>query len=339
MGERAVARSPSYAVDVGHLTRSGLVYIPHLRHCVPWEIDRTDWPFVPLNYEPQTDAERAALGRLDRYDIETDAEYTARKRMRDHAMRYGRHFLSVPLADEPEFEAYARDAQDTYLRDMAVIGWWDIENDRGSLRALGKPIEIDITDLPEDALMAHAMHAAGLFESIGEARRNGWNKPIAAGLYAVGKPRRRVVIKAPTPPTIPRSGRHAVYHARFTTGDDLVFSMFEHDEPDPEGIWAIWCRSWSGEVWKYYWGYTSGPRSKAIERYQHEACLMITSSPAPALLGGPRRRIENIWISADRIDQNPADEMGRLAVQVERSRACIDGRAPRQFVGCSARYI
>lgn len=30
-------------------------------------------------------------------------------------------------------------------------------------------------------IMAHIMHAAGIFKSVGDARRNGWNKPIPHG--------------------------------------------------------------------------------------------------------------------------------------------------------------
>lgn len=29
--------------------------------------------------------------------------------------------------------------------------------------------------------MAHVMHAAGIFKSVSEARKNGWNKPIPIG--------------------------------------------------------------------------------------------------------------------------------------------------------------
>jgi hypothetical protein len=37
--------------------------------------------------------------------------------------------------------------------------------------------------------MAHLIHASGVFDSIGNARKNGWNKPIPKGLtnFIVGK--------------------------------------------------------------------------------------------------------------------------------------------------------
>jgi hypothetical protein len=43
-------------------------------------------------------------------------------------------------------------------------------------------------------LMAHAMHQAGAFPSVKEARKNGWNKPLAVGSYTVGK-KKRVIIE------------------------------------------------------------------------------------------------------------------------------------------------
>ena len=50
--------------------------------------------------------------------------------------------------------------------------------------------------LEENWILAHVMHAAGLFPSISEARKNGWNKPIPAGLsdFTVGKGKKKVWI-------------------------------------------------------------------------------------------------------------------------------------------------
>ena len=44
--------------------------------------------------------------------------------------------------------------------------------------------------------MAHVMHAAGIFPSVGIARKNGWNKPIPEGFseFTVGKRKKKVWI-------------------------------------------------------------------------------------------------------------------------------------------------
>ena len=45
-------------------------------------------------------------------------------------------------------------------------------------------------------ILAHIMHAAGIFSSVGIARKNGWNKPIPTGFseFTVGKNRKKVWI-------------------------------------------------------------------------------------------------------------------------------------------------
>lgn len=41
----------------------------------------------------------------------------------------------------------------------------------------------------DDSLMAHLLHKAGAFKSVGDAKRNGWNKPVPFGfsMTRVGK--------------------------------------------------------------------------------------------------------------------------------------------------------
>ena len=45
-------------------------------------------------------------------------------------------------------------------------------------------------------IMAHIMHKAGVFPSVGIARKNGWNKPIPDGFseFTVGKKKKKVWI-------------------------------------------------------------------------------------------------------------------------------------------------
>ena len=49
------------------------------------------------------------------------------------------------------------------------------------------------SDFPDNALMAHAMAKAGLFPSIGQARKNGWDKPMETGEWTVSK--RKIKVK------------------------------------------------------------------------------------------------------------------------------------------------
>ncbi len=62
------------------------------------------------------------------------------------------------------------------------------------------PIENDdgpfVTIEPEWVTLAHLMHHAKLFNSVGDARRNGWNKPIPKGFskFVVGKKKMSVFV-------------------------------------------------------------------------------------------------------------------------------------------------
>jgi len=58
------------------------------------------------------------------------------------------------------------------------------------------PIEPDDTFIiiEDHWIMAHLMNQAGIFPSVSQARKNGWNKPIPEGfnIFTVGKKRKQI---------------------------------------------------------------------------------------------------------------------------------------------------
>lgn len=58
------------------------------------------------------------------------------------------------------------------------------------------PVGFRFQTFAEHETLAHLMQRAGLFKSVGEARRNGWNKPVPPGFstYVVGKGKTNVTI-------------------------------------------------------------------------------------------------------------------------------------------------
>ena len=50
------------------------------------------------------------------------------------------------------------------------------------------------TEIESHWIMAHVMHSAGIFKSISQAKKNGWNMPIPEGfnIFTVGKKRLQV---------------------------------------------------------------------------------------------------------------------------------------------------
>lgn len=48
----------------------------------------------------------------------------------------------------------------------------------------------------KNPLMAHVMAKAGIFPSVGQARKNGWNKPLVVGEWTVTKKRIKITVRA-----------------------------------------------------------------------------------------------------------------------------------------------
>ena len=66
---------------------------------------------------------------------------------------------------------------------------------QGDLEMLGFD-ENPLTLIEDHWTMAHIMHSAGVFSSVSQARKNGWNKPIPNGFseFTVGKAKKKVWI-------------------------------------------------------------------------------------------------------------------------------------------------
>ena len=57
-----------------------------------------------------------------------------------------------------------------------------------------EPTDGPVIRFPESWSMAHIMHTAGIFKSVGEARKNGWNKPIPNGFQHLIVTKRKISI-------------------------------------------------------------------------------------------------------------------------------------------------
>lgn len=73
-------------------------------------------------------------------------------------------------------------------------GWWDLDED-GNMLAPVKVFNLsDFTEV-KNPLMAHVMAKAGIFTSVGQARKNGWDKPLTTGEWSVTKKKIRIRIE------------------------------------------------------------------------------------------------------------------------------------------------
>lgn len=118
-------------------------------------------------------------------------EIENRRKEREAAIERGRKWKEENPEEHAAFmtEICERNRQSVLFG--AEQGWWDVDED-GNM--LAPPIVVDSTELPEGALMAHVMAAAGIFPSISQARKNGWDKPLTKGLFTVTKKRIRIEV-------------------------------------------------------------------------------------------------------------------------------------------------
>ena len=98
---------------------------------------------------------------------------------------------AVP-ADWLESEALHAPGQGKGL--VLVMADKPIQHQPGGFKLPGYVPRIFQSDLHSKATMANALVEAGIFETVGEARRAGWDKPLMGGLHVIGKARKLCVI-------------------------------------------------------------------------------------------------------------------------------------------------
>jgi hypothetical protein len=77
-----------------------------------------------------------------------------------------------------------------------LAGHWD-ERDKNLFFG---PLDEEEFIVIEGNLLAHVVAAAEIFPSVGQARKNGWDKPIPAGYseYIAGKHKKRICVLNPS---------------------------------------------------------------------------------------------------------------------------------------------
>ena len=73
-------------------------------------------------------------------------------------------------------------------------GWWDIGPDGNPQKPA---IKVSIADMTAQnkTLMAHLMVDLGFFPSVGQARKNGWDKPLELGRHELGPKKKRAFVE------------------------------------------------------------------------------------------------------------------------------------------------
>ncbi len=85
----------------------------------------------------------------------------------------------------------ARQHQENVIEGF-LDGWWDLD-ENGNMAAPALKFSLaDFADV-KNPLMAHVMKEAGIFPSVGQARKNNWDKPLTEGQWTVTK--KKIIIK------------------------------------------------------------------------------------------------------------------------------------------------
>ena len=131
-----------------------------------------------LHQEKQAEAKELTIQQQRNAD--TLAEHTAR------AAAIRLHWNEHPEEEEAFVEA-ARIKHMASMEQAIRWGWW------AGVKPNGDPIPhpkiVKISELDEqETLMAHIVHnRLGLFESVNQAKKNGWGKPIQEGDFWLNK--------------------------------------------------------------------------------------------------------------------------------------------------------
>ncbi len=124
--------------------------------------------------------EAKELSAQQRRNAQTEAEHKA------NAERMRSRFIDHP----EELEAFLHllhAAHMVFMNQGVAAGWW------ADVKPTGDPIPnpkiVKISDLDKhETLMAHVVHGVlGMFESVTEAKKNGWNKPVQEGDFWLNK--------------------------------------------------------------------------------------------------------------------------------------------------------
>lgn len=80
------------------------------------------------------------------------------------------------------------------IREGVDRGWWDL-SPSGDPQKPAKKISIAEMLSQNKTLMAHLMVDLGFFPSVGQARKNGWDKPLELGRHELGPRKKREFVE------------------------------------------------------------------------------------------------------------------------------------------------
>lgn len=99
----------------------------------------------------------------------------------------------APLTKQDKMDEW-KASNDAAIAKGAERGWWEIGPDGNPQRL---PIKVSIAEMvaQNKPLMAHLMVDLEFFPSVGQARKNGWDKPLELGRHELGPKKKRAFVE------------------------------------------------------------------------------------------------------------------------------------------------
>ena len=130
--------------------------------------------------------ELAALS-IEGARLERDAEHKCK-------LEEGRKWREAHPEKHAAFMERIKREHQEFVIEGFLEGWWDLDED-GNMAAPAQVFHISDFAEVKNPLMAHVMAKAGIFTSVGQARKNGWNKPLTSGEWTVTKKKIRIRVE------------------------------------------------------------------------------------------------------------------------------------------------
>lgn len=117
-----------------------------------------------------------------------------RERIHQENLERGRIWQEANPEEHAAFMEAARIRNQQDVIEGFLDGWWDLDDD-GNMAAPAQVFHLSDFAEVNNPLMAHVMAKAGIFPSVGQARKNGWNKPLTTGSWSVTKKKIRIRVE------------------------------------------------------------------------------------------------------------------------------------------------
>lgn len=132
--------------------------------------------------------------RMRQDKIRLEIERLQRQLKREEDIERGRKWKEEQPKEHAAFIARIKCQNQDDAIEGWLDGWWDLDDDFNPIQK-GQVFHLSDFENVKNPLMAHVMAKAGIFPSVGQARKNGHDTPLVAGEWIVTKQKKKIIVK------------------------------------------------------------------------------------------------------------------------------------------------